>query len=79
LNPAETNQHLSPALAQEYILETENKCQQDGDGYKKNSQETAIFKAQVRRPARPGGGLAPFRQFSSPSAGALIFYLEPGI
>ncbi|TDK43357.1 hypothetical protein [Algoriphagus formosus] len=63
----ESNQHLSPSLAQEYILKTENKCQQDGDGYKKSSQETAIFKAQVRRPARPGGGLAPF---SSPSSGA---------
>ena len=65
-NPGLKNPAVYLALAQEYILETENKCQQDGDGYKKSSQETAIFKAQVRRPARPGGGLAPF---SSPSSG----------
>ncbi|WP_288373845.1 hypothetical protein [uncultured Algoriphagus sp.] len=42
-NPVETNQHLSPALAQEYILETENKCQQDVNVDKKSSQETALF------------------------------------
>jgi hypothetical protein len=41
-NPGLKNPAIYIALAQEYILETESKCQQDGDGNKKQSGDCIV-------------------------------------